>query len=161
MEIRQAREADIQPISQVYKSCFPRESNHELWIRASFSAYPKSVYYVVADDDELLGYVLWSVKNGFRRKTIVELEQVGVHPDASGQGLGRRLIKDSIKRFESHLRSLGHNVAAVLITTSRGNFAEHLYCSTLGVKRVAEIPEYGSGTELILYNSQFAVQQEG
>ena len=28
----------------------------------------------------------FSVKNGFREKSIIELEQIGIHPEAAGRG---------------------------------------------------------------------------
>ncbi len=151
MKVRAAEEADIDSIASVYKACFPGELDHELWIRSSFNAYPRGVYYVATVDGRVCGYILWCVKNGFRRETIIELEQVGVHPDFAGQGLGRALIEESVKRFRQHLADLGHGIGAILVTTSEGNFAEGLYASTLGVSRAAAIADYGSGTELILY----------
>ena len=154
MKIRKATEADIESIAAVYQACFPNELNHDLWIRASLSSYPKGVYYVVSIDDRICGYILWCVKNGFRDKTIVELEQIGIHPEFSGKGLGRKLIEDTVEKFREHVGALGHAVDAILVTTAKGNFAEKLYESTLGVSRAAELSNYGSGTELILYRQR-------
>ena len=156
MIIRKAVPSDIRGIAGIYAACFPRELNHELWIRSGFNAYPKGVYYVLSVDDKLCGYILWCAKNGFRSRTIIELEQIGIHPDFTGKGLGKRLIEDTIDKFSEHIHALGHDVGAILVTTSEGHFAERLYRSTLGVSRVAAISEYGSGTELILFNSRVA-----
>ena len=151
MEIREADNSDIESIANIYKTCFPRERNHDLWIRSSLRAYPRGVYYVMTVDGDTCGYILWCVKNGFRPESIVELEQVAIHPDFAGRGLGRELIETSIDRFKGHVEALGHSIGAILVTTSDGNFAEGLYESTLGVSRSATIANYGSGTEVILY----------
>jgi len=152
MLIRQADAADVKPIALVYTECFPRERDHELWIQSSYQAFPRSAYYVLEQQGNIIGYILWCVKNGFRQKAIVELEQLAIHPDFSGQGLGRKLIEQSVVLFEAHVNSLGCEIGSYIVTTSEGNFAEKLYKSTLGVSRAAMISDYGSGNELILYN---------
>ena len=151
MEIRIAESGDLEPIAGVYAACFPNESDHEAWVRASFRSHPRGVYYVATVDGAICGYILWCAKNGFRARTIAELEQVAIHPDFAGQGIGRKLIEESWKRFRRHIDELGHKVGAVLVTTAEGNFAERLYESTLGVSRSATLSNYGSGTEVILY----------
>ncbi|WP_108651299.1 GNAT family N-acetyltransferase [Dongshaea marina] len=156
MEIRKADKSDIEGIVNVYRVCFPRELKHQLWIEASFHSYPRGIYYVISDEERICGYILWCVKNGFREKTIIELEQIGVHPDSAGRGLGKKLIETSVRQFKDHLGSLGHAVGAILVTTSEGNYAEHLYQSALGVSRAAVIQGYGSGSEVILYNNHLS-----
>lgn len=153
MNIRLATEHDIDSISQIYLNCFPNERNHLLWIKSSFNLFPRGVYYVVEQQGGLAGYILWCVKNGFRDATIIELEQVAVHPDYSGAGLGRRLILDSFERFKQHVADTGHRVGAVMVTTAEGNYAENLYKSTLNVSRAAMLTGYASGNEVILYNN--------
>ena len=153
MTVRAAERTDIAAIAQVYRACFPREKNHAEWIEASFNAYPRGVYYVVEVEGRVRGYILWCVKNGFREKSIIELEQIGIHPDAAGKGLGKQLIVESLALFKAHVRRQGCGVGAVMVTTSEGNFAEKLYQSTLGVSRAAVISGYGAGDEVILYNA--------
>ena len=150
--IRQANSVDLKNIAKIYSVCFPRELNHNVWINACFNSFPKSVYYVYEECNDIQGYILWSVKNGFRTNTIIELEQLGVHPEFAGQGVGRKLITESLEIFKSHLAELGHDIASIMVTTSEGNYAEELYKSTLGVTRNGIIKEYGSGNELILFN---------
>ncbi|PCJ58155.1 MAG: GNAT family N-acetyltransferase [Planctomycetota bacterium] len=154
MKFRKADSVDLDHIARIYKSCFPKELNHKLWVESSFKSYPRGVYYVIEIESVIVGYILWCVKNGFRANTIVELEQIGVDPNFSGKGLGRKLIEDSFEKFKTHVKELGHGVRAVMVTTSEGNFAEELYKSTLGVSRSAIVEGYGSGNEVILYNNQ-------
>lgn len=156
MNIRQAKDTDIEEITKIYATCFPKERNHKLWIEASFNSYPRGVYYVIENDDVISGYILWCVKNGFRNNTIVELEQIGVHPDHARRGLGRNLIETSITEFKKHVNKIGHSVEAIFVTTSEGHFAEKLYKSTLGVSRSAVISGYANGNEVILYNNRLS-----
>lgn len=153
MNIRRAKPQDLSAIATVYETCFPGERDHELWIRSTFLSFPRAVYYVAEKDRCVAGYILWCAKNGFRQNTIVELEQVGVHPDSARQGLGRELIENSFTLLREHLATLGYEIGAVLVTTSEGHFAEGLYESALGVKRAAVIEDYGSGNEVILFKT--------
>ena len=153
MKVRIATESDLDHITQVYLACFPKERNHGLWIKSSFSSFPRAVYYVIEQDNLIVGYILWSVKNGFRDATIAELEQVAVDPQHSSGGLGRRLIEVSFTLFKEHVHDTGHRVGAVVVTTSEGNYAENLYKSTLNVSRAALVHGYGAGNEIILYNN--------
>ncbi|HBS82846.1 GNAT family N-acetyltransferase [Vreelandella alkaliphila] len=103
----------------------------------------------------------FSVKNGFREKSIIELEQIGIHPEAAGRGLGKQLIVESLAPFKAHVRRQGCDVGAVMVTTSEGNSAEKLYQSTLGVSRAAVISGYGAGDEVILYNASVGPERGG
>jgi predicted N-acetyltransferase YhbS len=153
MSIRKATETDIEYISEIYLQCFPSERNHRLWISSSFRSFPRAVYYVVEQEGIVVGYILWSVKNGFRDSTIAELEQIAVVPKQGGNGLGRWLINESFSLFKRHVEKTGHKVGSVLVTTTDGNFAENLYKSTLKVSRAAILKGYGSGNEIVLYNN--------
>ena len=153
MTIRHATQNDIDAITQIYSSCFPNERNHKLWVTSSLSSFPRAVYYVVEHQGVIAGYILWCVKNGFRDATIAELEQIAVDPEYSGAGLGRKLIDDSFKLFKQHVQQIGHKVAAVMVTTTEGNYAENLYKSTLNVTRAAILTGYASANEVILYNN--------
>lgn len=153
MKVRPAREKDLESIGRIYRECFPNEENHHEWIMACFRSAPKGIYYTIEVNGETAGYILWCVKNGFRKSTIVELEQIGVAPFFSGKGVGRYLISESIEKFTQHVNQLGYEIGALLVTTSEDNYAENLYTSTLGVERSCTIKNYGSGNEIILYKS--------
>jgi ribosomal protein S18 acetylase RimI-like enzyme len=156
MNIRAATELDIELISAVYEKCFPEERNHLIWIQSSFASFPRGVYYVLEQQETVVGYILWCVKNGFRDSTVIELEQVAIYPQYSGQGLGRKLIDYSFESFKKHVENTGYQVGAVMVTTTEGNFAENLYRSTLKVSTAAILPGYASGNEIILYNNSIA-----
>jgi GNAT superfamily N-acetyltransferase len=107
-----------------------------------------------------VGYILWSVKNGFRDATIAELEQVAIDDKNRGRGFAYQLIEHSFALFKEHVKNTGHKVNAVFVTTSEGNRAENLYKATLQVSRAALIQGYGDGNEIILYNHAVAQPKE-
>lgn len=151
IKVRLAVKDDLANISEVYKNCFPREKHHAEWISANFSAFPRMRYYVAIVDEMLIGYALWSVKSGFRDKSIVELEQLAVVPELRGRGTGKQLLEQSFDQFKQYLKERSIAIKAVYLTTRDGNNAEGLYRKVFGVEREGVIKNYGSGDEVILF----------
>lgn len=150
-EVLVAGKDDLANISGIYEKCFSREKNHDEWIKANFSAFPRMQYYLVIVDRVVVGYALWSVKNGFRDKSIVELEQLAVVPEFRGRGVGKELLEHSFDQFKQHLAEKAIAVKAIYLTTRDGNNAEGLYRKVFGVEREGIIKNYGSGDEVILF----------
>lgn len=150
-EVLVAEKDDLASIAGIYEKCFSRERNHGEWIKANFSAFPRMRYYLVIIDQVIVGYALWSVKSGFRDKSIVELEQLAVVPELRGRGVGKELLEQSFDQFKRHLHEKGIAVKAIYLTTRDGNSAEGLYRKVFGVEREGVIKNYGSGDEVILF----------
>ena len=151
IEVRKLEFLELDFTCKIYSECFPREKNHKLWLQANFNAFPRMVYFVATFNNEIVGYSLWSIKNGFRENSIVELEQLAVLPSFSGKGIGKELLCRSYDLFKLHLLDLGFGVKAVYMTTREGNFAESLYSKVFGVERHGVIKNYGSRNEVILF----------
>ncbi|MCH9716634.1 MAG: GNAT family N-acetyltransferase [Gammaproteobacteria bacterium] len=53
--------------------------------------------FVARDEkDQVIGYVQWIYKSGFRKEAVIELEQIAVVQDKQGQGVASKLIKESL-----------------------------------------------------------------
>jgi len=50
-------------------------------------------------EKELVGYIQWLQKSGFRQEVVLELEQIAVHPKYQEQGFG-------VDSYEITLKSL-------------------------------------------------------
>jgi ribosomal protein S18 acetylase RimI-like enzyme len=74
------------------------------WIKCNFKVFPRMQYFVAQFKGKVLGYILWVEKGGFRKNAVLELEQIAVHPDYRGIGIGTKLIKESLKELKNHLR---------------------------------------------------------
>lgn len=151
IEVRVAEKEDLPSIYGVYANCFPREKLHDEWVNANFSAFPRMRYYVAIVDGVMVGYALWSIKSGFRDKSIVELEQLAVVPECRGQGVGKQLLEQSFDQFKFYLKEKNIEIKAVYLTTRDGNSAESLYRKVFSVEREGIIKNYGSGDEVILF----------
>lgn len=117
--IYRAEEKDIPAIARINTLVFlgdrDRPESGEKWIASWFHAFPLYQYFVVRDNENVIGYAGWQVHGGFHRaEPVIELDQVGVLPDYQGKGLATRLIHETMRtlvswtketndRIESHI----------------------------------------------------------
>ncbi|CAH6831302.1 hypothetical protein VCHA56P521_160050 [Vibrio chagasii] len=80
----------------------------------------------------------------------MELEQLAVLPSAQGQGLGKKLILDSLRQVKQKLSEQGSTLKHVLVTTRADNFAQKLYQSTLGAEVETTISNLYSADEVLM-----------
>ncbi|MBS7609595.1 GNAT family N-acetyltransferase [Candidatus Bathyarchaeota archaeon] len=126
-------------------------SKARLWIACNLNAFPRCQYYVAeGKDGHIHGYILWIEKGGFREEAVWELEQIAVHPECRGRGIGSKLIKDSLKEIRNYIHKRGSRFKLVLISTGMTNQAQHFYEKVLGAKLVAVIPDFFRQDEAIM-----------
>ena len=75
MIIRLMREDDLPSAALVHQSVFVRQSYSHEWLRCNFNAFPRYLIFVAEIDDEIVGYIIWVQKSGFRPEAVLELEQ--------------------------------------------------------------------------------------
>lgn len=154
-KIRRANKDDLLAIAEVATQAFSGLRPFHLarkWVRACYSASSRMEYWVaeVANPPQLVGYILWIEKGGFRKEAVFELEQIAVRADFRGRGMGAKLIRTSLKGLESRLRRRGSALKLVEITTGSTQNALTFYRRVLGARPVAKIPSFFRGDEYIL-----------
>ncbi len=107
-------------------------------------------YFVAEAAGQIAGYIHWTQKSGFRPEVVLELEQLAVDPASQGQGIGRRLIVDSLPLVRAQLREREAHLKHVMVTTRTDNHAQELYRRTLGVEVEATLQDVYSGDEVIM-----------
>ncbi|KND50424.1 MAG: Acetyltransferase [Parcubacteria bacterium C7867-007] len=119
INIRRAEERDLEAIGLINGSVFLGDRDQfdgaQRWATCWFNAFPLYQYFVVEEDDVVVGYAGWQLHGGFHRaEPVIELDQIGILPAHQGKGLAPRLIqecmqalltwtKESNDRIESHL----------------------------------------------------------
>ncbi|MCG9561167.1 GNAT family N-acetyltransferase [Vibrio chagasii] len=143
-------EADLNGAALVHQATFVRQQNSKTWLQCNLSAAPRFLNFVAESDGEIVGYIIWVQKSGFRPEAVLELEQLAVLPTAQGQGLGKKLILDSLRQVKQKLSEQDSTLKHVLVTTRADNFAQKLYQSTLGAEVETTISNLYSADEVLM-----------
>jgi len=149
-DIRRMESTDVADVANVHARSFPRQLNSHDWVSCNFNGYPRIRIFVAQVDKEIVGYIQWMEKSGFRKDVVLELEQLAVLPEWRNQGIGSRLISSSLLVVKEELAQRGAKLKHVIVTTRTDNDAQKLYHSTLNASAVATIPDLFSDDEVIM-----------
>jgi len=144
---------DLNAIAKINLACFhgcASSIEAKKWTLCNFRAFPRFQYFVIKNNNKTIGYILWYFKGGWRKDSVLELEQIAIHPQHQGRGFGSKLIKESLKQLIKYLKKEKRKLKAVLITTGTEQGARKIYEKALGAKMVAKIKKIFRGDEIIL-----------
>ncbi len=151
MNIRPLKHNDIEKAAKVHKTAFLRQKLSNEWIESNSKAFPRVQYYVAENQgNEIVGYIHWSQKSGFRQEVVLELEQLAVLPKYHGKGIGTKLIKESLPLINCQLASRGAKIKHIIVTTRSDNYAQRIYQKTIGAKVEAIIRNLYSADEVLM-----------
>lgn len=150
VQVRLMDKADLDGAALVHQATFVRQQNSMDWLQCNLNAAPRFLNFVAESEGEIVGYIIWVQKSGFRPEAVLELEQLAVLPSAQGQGLGKKLILDSLPLVKQKLAEQGSTLKHVLVTTRADNFAQKLYQSTLGAEVETTISNLYSADEVLM-----------
>lgn len=148
--IRAMTAADLDYAARIHETAFPRQSHSLEWVQCNFQAYPRMQYYVAEFNSQLLGFIHWTQKSGFRQEVVLELEQIAVHSDYQAKGIGQLLIKQSVAQLKRHLAERNAVIKRFLVSTRTDNSAQKLYRKTLNAKQEAIISNLYSADEVFM-----------
>lgn len=150
MHIRAIKNSDIDAVAAVHQAAFARQNYSNEWIRCNVAAYPKMQFFVAESNGEIRGFIHWTQKSGFREQVVLELEQIAVHPNFHGQGIGTSLIRDSLPLVKAQLAQRGATLKHIIVTTRADNDAQRLYRKELGAEIEATITNLYSADEVFM-----------
>lgn len=147
------RKNDVGIVAKLASMCFSGLKDirkARKWVNCNFKAFPRMQYFVAKKSGKILGYILWVEKGGFRKEAVMELEQIAVHPNYRGMGIGTKLIKESLHEIEEFLERRGSSLKIVEVTTRYDNRAKKFYEKVLGAKKEAVLKNFFRGDEIIM-----------
>ena len=150
MKVRKMVNQDLLAVAKIHKETFPRQLFSEMWITCNFNAYPRVRYFVVENQEGILGYVQWIEKSGFRQEVILELEQIGVLSSKQNQGVGSSLISESLNMIKDELKQREASIKNILVSTRTDNKAQNFYKKILNAKPEAVISNLFSADEVLM-----------
>ena|SRR3990167_10021948 len=149
--IRPMVEQDINSVAIVHSECFKRQSASRKWVTCNFNAFPRIMMYVAENEtNEIVGYIQWLQKSGFRQESVVELEQIAVSPPFQSNNIGTELVVRSLEFVKQYLLNHDSILKAVIVTTRSDNHAQRLYEKTLNAKVQACISDLYSADEVVM-----------
>ncbi len=129
MIIRRATHNDIPAIAAINRASFSGnklEGLAEQWITSHINQGDQYHYFVAEDAGRIVGYIGWELKGGFARDVpVIELEQLAVHPDVRGKGVGGALVNETFVAMKAWLRARlpAATSMRVFVWTKKGNAA--------------------------------------
>ena len=150
MIIRLMEQSDLDAATDIYQATFIRQSHSREWLQCNLNAFPRYMMFVAELDQEVVGFITWTQKSGFRSEVVLELEMLAVKPSSQGQGVGKSLIRDSLPMVKTRLAEKDAVLKHVMVTTRADNYAQELYKKTLGAEIEATISNLYSADEVLL-----------
>lgn len=160
ISVRAMTAGDIPAVAALHRQAFPRQLASEPWISCNFAAHPRMMYFVAeAKGGEVMGYIHWSQKSGFRPEVVLELEQLAVAADLRGQGIGALLIRASLPMVQEALNRRRARIKHLIVTTRADNAAQRLYRRVLGAEVDATISNLYSADEVVMIARHIDLQR--
>jgi ribosomal protein S18 acetylase RimI-like enzyme len=148
---------DTLAVSRVHAEAFPRQTLSDLWITCNFNAFPRIRLFIAEIDKEIVGYIQWTEKSGFRKEVILELEQIAVLPSYQSQGFGTALISRSLPLLQDELEKRQAHIKHILVSTRTDNKSQKLYSKTLHASPEAIIRNLFSADEVLMISRNFGI----
>lgn len=151
MRVERMKKEDIRDVSRIASENFSGlKKRAREWVKCNFRCYPRMQYFLCRCKGDVIGYILWLEKGGFRRKSVWELEQIAVRKGYRGKGVGTRLIEKSLKKVREYLKSRDSVLKLIEVTTGTSNRAQELYRKVLGARPEAVIKNLFRDDEVIM-----------
>jgi ribosomal protein S18 acetylase RimI-like enzyme len=156
--IRRAVAKDISAAAKVHELAFPRQTFSYDWLDCVFRSFPKSQLFVAERAGEIVGLIFWTEKSGFRKEAVVELEQIAVHPELQGRGIGIYLILRSVVLVAEKIAERGAKLCHIIGNTRVNNDALKLY-KKLGAQPMGTISGLFTADEMFLALNNIDAEQ--
>jgi len=150
LTVRIMEKKDLKGASRVHSEAFERQKLSYRWLECTLSSYPRALCYLSEIDSQVVGYIIWAQKSGFRPEVVLELEQIAVLSERRGRGIGKELIEKSLLFVKTHLLENGSTLKYIVVSTRADNHAQKLYKQVLGAEIEAKINNLYSADEVFM-----------
>lgn len=152
VNVRPMDDRDIDGVVEVYGQCFKGMREPERIRRhvlSLYKAYPTWQYFIGElqpdDSQKVAGYIRWYEHGGLRQRRpdaleqpvcVLELEQIGVKNDLRGNGIGKKIARESFNQLVDYVNARGDKVKMMMVSTGTENEAQGLYRDVFGAEPV-------------------------
>jgi GNAT superfamily N-acetyltransferase len=159
ISIRPAKEEDVSGIAEISIQAFRGHGGSieaaERWVRCWMGAYPAYQYWVAESGGRVAGFISWRSEGAFMRpEPVIELDQLAVHSDFRNQGIGGKLIGQSLDEFLAWIQGnnprLGNQVTAVVWVYALNPGAIKTYSAAHFLEVSGYRDQYGAGEIMMI-----------
>jgi ribosomal protein S18 acetylase RimI-like enzyme len=153
IKITKLNKKDINQVVKIASESFSglrEKKNAKKWVLGNFLNSPRFQYFVAKNKTEVTGFILWQEKGGFRKESVLELEQIAVAEKFRGQGIAKKLILESFEDIKKYIKNRGSILKLIEVTTGVDNKAQELYKKTLGAKSECVVKDFFKGDEILM-----------
>ncbi len=153
MTITKAKKQDLDKIAKIASENFSGLKDFKTakkWVSGNFYNFPRMQYFIFKNNGKISGYIFWTEKGGFRKEAVFELEQIAVAKGFQGQGIGTKLIRESLREIKKYLKKRRSVLKLIEVTTGTDNKAQALYKKTLEAEPECVIKNLFCGDEVIM-----------
>lgn len=136
VRVREAVQADLLAVYRIEKASFPQP-----WPFAAFDRFVGDSGFLVAEhpdaglDGGIVGYVVADTMPN-HGTPLGHIKDIAVHPDARGEGVGKRLLSRALDVLA------GRNASSVKLEVRKGNDPARALYRQFGFERRKRIPRY-------------------
>lgn len=141
---------DLPRAATIHAAAFPRQEGSAAWLSCTLQAFPRTLCFVIEQEKDVIGYIVWAQKSGFRREVVLELEQIAIAPAQQNLGFGQHLIAGSLSRVRGYLSTAGSSLKHILVSTRADNHAQKIYRKVLGAEVEATLSNLFSADEVYM-----------
>lgn len=150
VSIRRITAADIDRTANIHALVFPRQQYSVEWMESNYRAFPRIQLFIAEESENIIGFILWTQKSGFRPEAVIELEQIAVYPNRQNQGIGELLIRCSLPLLSTQIAERGATIKHIVVTTRHDNAAQSLYKRVLGAEVESVVHQLFSDDEVYM-----------
>ncbi len=122
--IRKATLEDLKMVNTIETLCF-KDGSYPLFVLRQFFDISENYFLIAEENNEILGYALGNITSKTKQSWILSL---GVHPNARGKQIGKKLTKQLLQKLEEN------NTTATFLTVHPDNKSAIKIYEDLGFK---------------------------
>ncbi len=153
---RRAVQTDLESIAHINRLSFSGnkpEGMAEKWVSSHFAQGDQYHYFVFEENGNIGGYISWEMRGGFAREVpVIELEQLAVHPNFRGKGVGGILVNgtfDAMKQWVHEHQPLAQEMKVFVWTKKDNEKAKSIYLGICNEGEKGQRDIYGSEEVLL------------
>ena len=106
--------------TEIYEEESQRGMRHR-WIADLLRGHPWTQAFGAFEGDEFVGAIVWDVSDISEKRVALELDWIAVQEERQGEGIGARLVRETINRFLEDPIFRGYELTSIFVIGTEDN----------------------------------------